>query len=272
MKRKTILVLAALIAAFALMLAGCGAKEAANTTEAPDVPGNALGLASWEMSATTWSSPNGATVHISAVPTSYSKDQYAVFTVRLEGDDVQNVPCEWDGTRYTASADLNAADGYCYYMILTTTDGQQEETAVNTPSAPVNEALVNMESALTSYCQLLVESSDTDSQKLVITGGTAQIQPPRITNDGQSITCTEAVLILNCDGQEVDRKTLTLAEPGAGGIYTLSIADIRFDIPVMEDDQQLSLRLDATLSNGQILTDANGTWSYIGGELVSAVG
>ena len=54
--------------------------------------------------------------------------------------------------------------------------------------------------------------------------------------------------------------------------YTLSIADIRFDIPAMEDDQQLSLRLDVTLSNDQVLSDANGTWTYIGGDLVSAVG
>ena len=53
---------------------------------------------------------------------------------------------------------------------------------------------------------------------------------------------------------------------------TMSLEDIRFDIPEMEDDQQLSLRLDVTLSNGQVLTDSNGTWSYIGGELVSAVG
>ena len=44
------------------------------------------------------------------------------------------------------------------------------------------------------------------------------------------------------------------------------------DIPAMEDDQQLSLRLDVTLSNGQTLTDSNGTWTYIGGELLSAVG
>lgn len=271
MKRKTILVLAALIAAFALMLTGCGSQGPAETTGAQTAD-TTLGLQSWEMSAATWSSPNGATVHISAVPNSHSDGQYAVFAVRLEGDDIQNIPCEWDGTSYTASVDLNAADGYCYYVILTTTDGEQTEIAVNTPAAPSDEALINMESALNSYCHLLVETSDSDGEKLTITGGTVQIQPPQITNNGQQITCVEAVLVLSFNGEEADRKVLTLPEPTAGGLYELSIADIRFDIPAMEDDQQLSLRLDVTLSNGQVLTDANGTWFYIGGELVSAVG
>lgn len=272
MTRKTILVLAALITAFALMLTGCGSKEPAETTGAPVSAEDPLGLQSWEMSATTWSSPNGATVHVTAVPNSHSDDQYAVFTVRLEGDDVQNIPCEWDGTAYTASAELNAADGYCYYVTLTTVDGEQAEIAVNTPAAPIDEALINMQSALNSYCHLLVESSDADSSKLTITGGSVQIQPPQIANNGEKITCAEAVLVLNFNGQEADRKVLSLSEPGQGGLYTLSIADIRFDIPEMEDDQQLSLQLDVTLSNGQTLTDANGTWFYDDGSLVSAVG
>lgn len=269
MKKKTILVLAALIAAFAIMLTGCGSKESA---EDPDVLGPVLGLASWEMSATTWSSPNGATVHIKAVPTSVTEGQSAVFSVRLEGEEVESVPCEWDGTYYTASADLNAADGYCYYIVVTGADGAQEETAVNTPAAPTDESLVNMETALNSYCHLLVESSDSDGKKLTITAGTVQIQPPQITNNGEKVTCSEAALVLSFNGVEADRKALTLSEPGAGGIYELSIADIRFDIPAMEDDQQLTLRLDVTLSNGQTLSDTNGTWSYIGGELVGVVG
>ena len=275
MNKKTILVLVALIAAFAMVLSGCGSKEAEETTPVAatqpvaEVP---LGLSDWSLSTSTWSSPNGATVHLTATPNARTDDQYAVFSVRLEGDDIENIPCEWDGTHYTASAELNAADGYCYYVVLTTASGDQAEIAINTPNAPTNEALINMETALNTYCTLLVESSDADDKKLTITGGTAQIQLPRITNDGEAITCTEAVLVLNFNGAETDRKVLTLPEPDANGLYVLNISDTRFDIPTMEDDQQLTLRLDVTLSNGQILNDANGTWSYIGGQLVSAVG
>lgn len=274
MKKKTILVLAALMAAFALMLTGCGSKEPAETTAAETVPAAEapLGLADWSLSTSTWSSPNGATVHLTATPNAHTDDQYAVFSVRLEGDDIENIPCEWDGTHYTASAELNAADGYCYYVVLTTSTGEQAEIAINTPVSPTDEALINMESSLNTYCHLLVESSDADEKKLTITAGTVQIQLPRITNDGEAITCSDAVLVLSFNGAESDRKELKLSDPDANGLYELNIADTRFDIPAMEDDQQLTLRLDVTLSNGQILSDANGTWSYIGGQLVSAVG
>ena len=277
MKKKTVLVLFALMTVFALMLTGCGkekAEEAPAPTAAEVLPTESipLGLASWELSTSTWSSPNGATVHLSAVPNAHSNDQYAVFSVRLEGDDVENIPCEWNGTSYTASAELNAADGYCYYVVLTTTAGEQVEVAINTPATTTNEALINMETALNTYCHLLVESSDANEEKLTITAGTVQIQLPQITNDGEAITCTKAALVLNFNGQETDRKELTLGDPSASGLYELSIADNRFDIPAMEDDQQLTLCLEVALSNGQILTDANGTWSYIDGQLVSAVG
>ena len=275
MKKKTILVLAALIAAFSLVLTGCGSKDTEETTapvvetQAVEVP---LGLADWTLSTSTWSSPNGATVHLTATPNAHSDDQYAVFSIRLEGDDIENIPCQWNGSQYTASADLNAADGYCYYVVLTTSSGDQAEIPINTPAAPTNEALINMETSLNTYCQLLVESSDADDKKLTLTAGIAQIQLPRITNDGEAVTCSDATLVLNFNGSESDRKTLKLPEPDANGLYTLNISDIRFDLPAMEDDQQLTLRLDVTLSNGQILTDANGTWSYIDGHLVSAVG
>lgn len=275
MKQKTILVLAALLAAFALLMTGCGAGEPAETTAAPEVTAVAeaeLGLASWELSATTWSSPNGATVHITAVPNNRTENQYAVFTVRLEGDEVQVIPCTWNGTSYTASADLNAADGYCYYLTLTTTDGEQVEVPVNTPADPVDDSLIHLEAALNTYCHLLVESYEADSRKLTITGGTVQIQPPRIANEGQKVTCSEAALVLSFNGQEAARQTLTLPAAGENGGYELSIAGTAFDLPAMEDDQQLTLRLDVTLSNGQVLTDANGTWTYLDGQLVSAVG
>ena len=275
MKRKNLLVTIALIAMFALMLTACGAKEAEETvptTQAAVEPAAPLGLADFTLSSSTWSSPNGATVTLTAIPNGYAEGQAAIFSVRLEGTDVENVPCEWNGTAYTASAELNAADGYCYYVVLTTSSGDQTEVAINTPAAPTNEALINMETALNTYCQLLVESSDADDKKLTLTAGIAQIQLPRITNDGEAVTCTEAVLVLNFNGAETDRKTLKLPEPDGNGLYTLNISDTRFDLPAMEDDQQLTLRLDVTLSNGQVLTDANGTWSYIDGRLVSAVG
>lgn len=268
MKRKHILILIALVAVFALALTACGSDNTDDQGN-PDLP---LGLASWSMDATTWSSPNGATVNLTATPNSYSKGQTAAFIIRLEGEEVENVPCEWKNKQYTASADLNAADGYCYYVLLTAADGTQAEVPVNTPTAPTDESLINMEAALNSYCDLTVETSSFDGGKLTITKGQVQVQPPRITNAGQTITCSEAVLVLTFNEQEVSREKLTLPEADAAGRYVLDLTGTAFTVPAMEDDQQLSLRLDVTLSNGQSLTAPGGTWFYNGGELLSAVG
>ena len=276
MKRKHFLAIVALIAMFALLTA-CGAKDveetAAPTVQETVAPTTApLGLSEFSLSSATWSSPNGATVTVNATPNGYAEGQTAVFSIRLEGADVENVPCEWDGKQYTASAELNAADGYCYYLKLTGADGQQLEVDINTPNNVTSEALINMQTALNSFCHLLVESSESAEGKLTITGGSVQIQPPQITDNGETVTCTEAVLVLNFNGEEISKSVLTLPEPSASGAYELSIADVSFDIPAMEDDQQLSLRLDVVLSNEQTLTDSNGTWTYIGGQLLSAVG
>ena len=40
----------------------------------------------------------------------------------------------------------------------------------------------------------------------------------------------------------------------------------------MEDDQQLSINLAVTLSNGEVLTANGGTWFYNDGNLMMSVG
>jgi len=274
MKRKTISVLIALLCAFSLVLTGCGKSEQApETTAATAAPEEeaVLGLSGWELDSSTWSSPNGATVHITATPVSYTEGMSANFVVRLEGSDVTTVPCQWDGAAFTASAELNAEDGYCYYMTLVAGD-QQAEVAVNIPAEPVNETLVNMATALNTYCTLLVEESEANENKLTLNSATVRIQPPTIKNDGQAVTCTEAVLVLTFNGEEVGRKALDLPAADDSGSYEISVAGVSFDIPELEDDNQLNLRLDVTLSNGHTLSDANGSWAYMDGQLLGIVG
>ena len=275
MKRKNVLSLITLMAVFALVLCGCGAKNTAETT-AMEIPTEAgeqpLGLASWSMDATTWSSPNGATVNLTAAPISYAEGMTAVFVTRLEGEDVDRTECQWDGTNFTASADLNAADGYCYYVILTGADSTELEVAVNTPTNIVDESLINMETSLSSYCNVMVDSSEFNGGKLTITGGTAQIQLPRITLAEGSVTCTEVKLVLTFNGEDVASEKLTLPETQASGTYEIDLSGLSFKIPDMEDDQQVQLRLDAALSNGQTLTAPAGVWFYNDGNLLIAVG
>ena len=270
MKRKNILTVIALAMVFVLALAGCGSREETTQTTPTDAE-KVLDIASSSLTASTWSSPNGATVTLTATPTTYSDDMTAAFVVRLEGEEAANVPCEWNGTAFTASADLNATDGYCYYIAITL-EGGTAEFPVNTPTYPTDDALINMETALNSYCSMTVDDSEQKGSKLTITAGSAEVQAPRITNEGETITCAKAELVLTFNEAEVGRQALSLEEAEIPGSYTADISGVSFDIPAMEDDKQLAVRLDVTLSNGQFLTAAGGTWSFLNGEMVTTVG
>ncbi len=279
MKRMSIL---AVILVLALALSACGSSKTPETTAATvaaTVPTETeaaapvvLALADCSMSATTWSSPNGATIHVSAAPEVYADGLIAAFEVRLGGEDVAVIPCEWDGTVFTASADLNAADGYSYYVVLTAPDGTSEEFGVNTVSQPTVEAFVNMETALKSYCSITVEESTFEGGKLTLTKGNVQVQAPTITNNNEVITCAKAELVLLFNGETLGTEAVTLSETDTAGLFEGQLQDVTFDIPEMEDDQQLDLMLNVTLSNDQVLTAFGGNWFYNAEGLLPVVG
>lgn len=271
MFHKKFLAFLAVLTVISLLFTACGSKKTEDTPGTESAT-EVLNLSEWGLSSSTWSSPNGATVHLVATPAGYVKGQSASFVVRLEGEDVESVPCEWDGTHYTASADLNGEDGYCYYVLMTGSTGETAEVPVNVPNAPVDENLINLASSLESSCSLVISSSSYDGKWLSITNGALDIRPPRITNDGEPITCTKAVLTLLLDGQESSESQLELPNPAEDGSYALQLSDFAIQTPKMEDDQQLSIRLDVTLSNDQTLTASGGTWFYIDGNLMMSVG
>ncbi len=282
MKKMTIL---AVILALAVALTACGGEKAPEATETAaatttaatlpaetTLPAQPLTLNSWDMSASTWSSPNGATIHISAMPNYYLEGQKADFVVRLESDDILSVPCQWDGTNYTASADLNAANGYCYYVILTAADGTVTEVAVNTPAAPTNETFIDIQTALESYCSAIIEDSTCENNKLTLVTGQVQVKTPSVTNDGAAITCQEAALVLSFDGEELKQEALTLSETDTAGLYEAALENITFEIPALEADQKVELTVQVTLTNGQELSAYAGDWVYDAEGLLPVVG
>lgn len=275
--KKSQMTAIALLVVLSLALTGCGSQSVPETTAAAPVETTAaepipLGLSQFSLTTATWSSPNGATVMLSATPLGYDEGCSAAFIVRLEGEEVANIPCEWNGTSYTASADLNADNDLCYYVLMTAADGTTAEVPVNTPNHVTDEALINLADSLESYCHLMVEDTVFEEGKLTISAGSAQVQAPKITNNGEAVTVAEAALVLNFGGQEASRETLTLAEAETDALYEAALKDVTLSVPVMENDQQLTLVLHVTLSNGQILTAEGGTFFYNDGTLLTAVG
>lgn len=281
--KKTILVLliAALLAA---TLAGCGGDgdnsqmiaqlqlqidELSARVEALEMRS---GLKSWDLTAAAWSSSNGATVTFTAEPAAYQEGQSLQIMAILDGQQIDRVDCSWDGKQYTAQLDLNAADGYGYYCILTAPDGSRVQTALSTPESPVIDAVVNISTALSSYCNMIVDTWDRNGEQLTVTAGYVQVQLPRITADGSTAELAGAELILKKAGQEVSRLPLTLPEGEGENSYELVLTDASFDIPEMQDDQQLDLHLVVNLSDGQVLTTTGCSWIYNAGELFLVVG
>lgn len=273
MKKNVMLVLLAV--ALIMAFCGCGSgsqRPTASTGEQVDSKPLDVSLSSFGLSTNTWSSPNGATVNLTAIPSSHTDGQTARFVVRLGQTEEANVPCEWDGTEYTASADLNAADGYGYYVIITGADGAQREVAVNTPENPYDETLVNLATSLDSYCTVTVDDSSSSDGSLNILSGSVLVQLPLITDGGQSVTCADAVLILSCNNTEVTRMALTLTPAEIPGSYEQALTDLSFPLPALSDGQELSLRAEVTLSNGQSMIAPGGSWLYNGGVLEASVG
>lgn len=253
-----------------VLLCACGAEApaAAETTQPREVPA----LSGFSLSASTWSSPNGATVHLTATPSSYDADTQALFLVLLEGEAVAESPCTWDGSAYTASAELNAADGLCYYIRLTDGAGAAADIPLNTPAETTDEALVNLASALNSYCHATLAAASAADGVLTIHQGTVFVQAPRITNEGTPITVTSAVLALTQANAEIGRAELTLTESESDGAWEAAVTELAFPFPQSEDDQQLELSLLVSLSNGQSLNSLAGTFVITDGQLMTAVG
>lgn len=286
MRTKHTMTILVMILVFALAMTACGSEKAPETTEAATVattvataaptettaPPQPLTLSSWTMSASTWSSPNGATIHISATPSHYSEAQKADFLVRVDTEEIASIPCQWDGANYTASADLNADNGYSYYVVLTDADGSVEEFAVNTPEAPTNEAFINMKDSLESYCSVVIEESNFGDNQLTLTAGKAQVKAPAITNEGEVISCQEAALILSLDAEELAKVALTMNPTATTGLLEADLNGIVFDIPEMEDYQKLELTLNAVLTNGQILSAYGGNWQASAEGLLPVLG
>lgn len=275
---------AALLAAvMVLSMAACGKKvepaasekeePAAQTAASGESASRELSLKESSLSVTTWSSPNGATVNLSAVPTEHDKGDSAEFVIRLDGEDVKTVPCEWKSGAYVASVDLNGADGYGYYVALSGKDGSFAEVAVNTPENPTDEALINLASSLMPYCSLTLNDAALEGDSLTILSGYALVQAPRITENSDNVACAQANLVVTLDGQEVANAPLIMAPGEADRSYDATITDLSLSVPgEIGEGQQVVLRLDAVLTNGQTLSVQGGSWTVENGGIANAVG
>lgn len=224
-------------------------------------------LQDWNLDAKAWSDGNGATVTFTATPINYVDGLRAALSVRMGDLEAESTNCIWDGSAFTGSVELGAADGYSYYCILTNLDGTQEEVELNT-----NDTLVHLGSNLSAYANLIVDEWEATSTALNINSGYAQCQMPRLTFNNAAASVSKAALVLKLNNEEVTRQEITLDAGEGEGSYETTLTGLSFAMPAMEDDYQLDLWLEVSLSTGNVVTVAGGSWYSSDGELQLVVG
>ena len=294
MKRRSILSLVALVLVFTMVMAGCGSKTGDADTPEQQIAAleqenellraqietltrqleslQSAILTDWSLNALATSDRTAATITFTAVPASESEGQTLSRIVNLNGLEAESVPCTMDGSRYTATVELPAADGYSFYCLLTGPTGTTQQIPLITPDDPGDGSLVNLGSSLSAYCSLFVDKWDYSDGKLTLENAYVQAQMPIISTGGDNVTPSSATLVFLHNGQELERKELTLDAGEGEGSYEATISGLAFSTPKLEEDHQLDLELVITLSDGSSLSYDGCSWFVTDGSLNPVMG
>ena len=294
MKKNLISVIALLMAAMALFLAlfsvqslnkiradynarlvALEAKNAIlqeNLTNTPGSHGSVdVVLKEWTLTPKAWTQDKGADVTMSARPDRYDEKLAAAFLVQLGGNTIATVPCQWDGAAYSAAVSLPAANGYSYYLELVS-GVDRIMIPLSTVEEPMEPYCVYLEDSLSAYANLLVSVFAVEENQLVLSAGFAEMQVPMLTADGVVPAVVSARLVLQLDEEEMACENIAM-EPGeADGIYVADLDGIRFDLPKLTADQEISLWLEVELSDGTIALGYGVSWFSDGRELYLITG
>lgn len=230
-----------------------------------------VNLQSWSLDVAPWPDSTGADVTLTAIPSGYRTGVGGEFLIMLEGERMQSVPCAWDGNAFTATASLNAVDGYSYYFLLTSPEGTRQ-LALVTPDSPDAGVPVYLQSSLSAYCNLIVNDwIENAGGALVLTDAYAQVQLPRISTGG-SVEISTAEVVLRLNGEESIRIPVKLAPSEVANSFDLSIRDLEIPIPELHESDMMELSLEVSLTDGRRLMAFGATWYLENGKLTSAVG
>lgn len=235
-------------------------QELLDTLEAtqPQASVPSGGLASWTMDVGPWDDSTGADILLCAAPEVWAEGLEARLLVQLDGQEVLNVPCQWDGSEFTVTASLPAADGYSYYLVILPPDGEQQSYALTSPNMPVLDIPVYLATSLSSYCSLIIDQWEQAAGQILVSSGYIHVQLPRLSAEKAGIE--SAQLVYTHNSTELSRIPVTL-EPGeTEDSFQLTITDLSLELPGTQPDDQLELRLEVELTGGTMIEFTGITW------------
>lgn len=228
-------------------------------------------LVNWAVTATVWTEGKGADVALTATPESYDEDVEVFFRVSMDGDVVAEVPCQWMGSEYMATASLSAANGYDFYFVVKNGD-RKSMTLLPAEDSVQMAYCVNLADSLYGYANLMVDDWTEQGRMLTVTEGFVEVQTPLLTAEGTVPTIEQARLVLWLGDVEVASRPVQM-EPGeADGVYVADLKELSFEIPEMDGDGELTLWTEAKLSNGKTMMVYAVSWIARDGQLYLVTG
>jgi len=204
-----------------------------------------------------------ARIRFTAVPKQHTESDTAWLAALLEGKPVQQVECSWDGSGYTAEADLWLADGYEYRFVLEHPDGTQQIQVLE-------EYVFNdLAYGTALHCTVAHTTGDYDFHTWALTIPRCFVQASKpIWGEGANAQWAEAGLILYRNGEEVERRV----DPADINPWETEL--IReyishdFRRVKLEEGDTLELTFYAALDNGMSKEVTVAKWTVTDGEFV----
>lgn len=121
-----------------------------------------------------------------------------------------------------------------------------------------------------AYCHLLVNDWEGSLGELSLTSAVAQVVLP--TASGSELMIQSAQLVLRQDIQELERRAVTLVAADSNSSFEAVLENVHFDLPGLEENDQVDIWLEVVLSDGQILLSPACGWYRSGSELFMVAG
>lgn len=124
--------------------------------------------------------------------------------------------------------------------------------------------------ATSAYSNLIVDSYTAGEDTLKLDSLYLQVQLPQSTTG--AVTIRRCELIFQRDTDILYQQEITLLPGESEGGYELTIVDLTLPRPEMAPEDLLELKMEVTLSDGQVLRTANANWYESAGKLYLLVG
>ena len=198
-------------------------------------------LSEYALEAVAWADMTGATVRFTAIPKRTGAGEQAWLSVRRNGEEVANAMCVMDGSAYTATVDLPAADGYTYYFLAVQTGGDSSQQKLTQVDAACEDLLRALNGTvfydLTGWHYSYKE--DTFGAELLVTPS-----DPLLFREGVDAAWSRIDLVVLLNGVEIERKSY-LEAISSGSVevhYEYNAAD-------MGDADTLTLQLECSFGD-----------------------